>query len=432
MINSEYKKRRASVISKIKDDALLILFSASEKYRNNDVAYKYRQSSNFYYLTGINEPSTILIMSKNGRKISTTLICKRPNDLDKVWHGQVPSKDSYKKKYDIEHVIYSDEVDKLPVSNASNLYYEFSDEYKLTDLLKKINFDTEVSRYLKHNNFQSSKNDLYNLVCNMRRIKSNFEINEIRKAVNVSVEAHNNLMKSCKPGMNENEVEADFVKICKSKGCEQAYPAIVASGKNACILHYTQNNSKLRSNQLILVDAAAEYKNYASDITRTIPVNGRYNKYQKIIYNIVLKSQMMAIKVCKPGKTLIDIHNVAVKYITKGLIDAKILRGTLDKNIKKGLYKKYFMHNTGHWLGLDVHDPSSYSQDHKPITLQPGMIFTVEPGIYINQDKEIDRGFHHIGVRIEDDILITKKGCEVLTKGVPKTIEAIEKLMSYG
>ena len=150
------------------------------------------------------------------------------------------------------------------------------------------------------------------------------------------------------------------------------------------------------------------------------------------IYNIVLKSQMMAIKACKPGNTLIDIHNVAVKYITKGLIDAKILRGALDKNIKKGLYKKYFMHNTGHWLGLDVHDPSSYSQDEKPITLEPGMIFTVEPGIYIDNDKGIDKGFHHIGVRIEDDILITKKGCEVLTKGVPKTIEAIENLMSYG
>ena len=432
MINSEYKNRRASVISQIKDDSLLILFSASEKYRNNDVAYKYRQSSNFYYLTGINDPSTILMITKNGSNINTTLICKRPNDLDKVWHGQVPSKHTYKKKYDIEHVIYSDEVNKLSVRNVSNLYYEFSDEYRFTDLLQEINFDTEGSRYFKHNNSQSSKNDLYSLVCNMRRVKSDFEINEIREAANVSIVAHTNLMKNCKPGINENDLEAEFVKICKSKGCEQAYPAIVASGKNACILHYTQNNSKLRSNQLILVDAAAEYNNYASDITRTIPISGRYNYYQKIIYNIVLKSQMMAIKACKPGNTLIDIHNVAVKYITKGLIDVKILRGTLDKNIKKGLYKKYFMHNTGHWLGLDVHDPSSYSQDEKPITLEPGMIFTVEPGIYIDNDKGIDKGFHHIGVRIEDDILITKKGCEVLTKGVPKTIEAIENLMSHG
>ena len=201
--------------------------------------------------------------------------------------------------------------------------------------------------------------------------------------------------------------------------------------KNACVLHYTKNNAILRSNSLLLVDAAAEYDNYASDITRTIPISGKFNESQKKIYEIVLKAQTMAIKACKPGKTLIDIHNVAVKYITKGLIEAKILTGKLERNIKEEKYKKYYMHNTGHWLGLDVHDPSSYSNNGKPIKLKSGMIFTVEPGIYINKEAGIDKGFHNIGVRIEDDILITDSGCEVLSRDVPKSVKDIEKLMSH-
>ena len=179
------------------------------------------------------------------------------------------------------------------------------------------------------------------------------------------------------------------------------------------------------------MDAAAEYNNYASDITRTIPVSGKFTEHQKLIYELVLKSQQKAIEACKPGKTLVDIHNVAVKNITKGLIKLKILKGSLDKNIKEGKYKKYFMHNTGHWLGLDVHDPSSYAYDGEPIKLKPGMVFTVEPGIYISNDSDLERGFHNIGVRIEDDIVITRNGCEVLSKDVPKSVMEIEKLMSH-
>ena len=369
-------------------------------------------------------------MVKTRKSTFTTLVCKKPNEFDKIWHGQVPSKQSLKKQFNIQNVIYDNELNTLKLGDIKNIYFEFKDEHKLDILLDDTNLSEPVSRYKKNNNTKPSKIDLSKQIYEMRLIKSSHEISEIRHAAEISAKAHINIMTSCKPGLKEYQIESSFINYCMSNRCEQAYPAIVASGNNACILHYTQNSSTLRSNKLLLVDAAAEFNNYASDITRTIPISGKFNQYQRIIYNIVLKSQIMAIKACKPGKTLIDIHDVAVKYITKGLIDAKILKGKLEKNIKNETYKKYFMHNTGHWLGLDVHDPCPYVVNGKPVVLKPGMIFTVEPGIYINRDRTLDSGFHNIGIRIEDDVLITKKGCDVLTKDVPKSIVDIENMMT--
>ena len=431
MTNKDFKKRRKMLLSQIHDNSVVFIFSGQEKSRNNDVNYKYRQSSNFFYLTGINDASTVLVMTKNGRRVSVTLLCNRPNIVDKIWTGQLPSKATYRKEYDIEQVIYFDELKSFQLDDFKNMYFEFNDESRASDFISTLTFKQSGSRYSKTASSRSTKINLSSILFDMRRIKSKNEISQIRHAAKISSSAHINLMKQCKPGLKEYEVEVVFIKYCMSERCEQAYPAIVAAGKNACTLHYTKNDSTLRKNTLLLVDAAAEFDNYASDITRTIPVSGRFNKHQKIIYGIVLKSQMMAINACKPGKTLIDIHNVAVKYITKGLVEAKILKGSINSNIRDETYKKYYMHNTGHWLGLDVHDPSSYSKDGKPITLKPGMIFTVEPGIYINKETGIDKGYHDIGVRIEDDILITNNGCEVLSRDVPKTIQEIENLMSH-
>ncbi len=431
MKSRDYKNRRDKLLKGINDNSLAVVFSADEKIRNNDVAYKYRQSSNFFYLSGIDDPSLILIFIKKNKKSSSILICNKPNNKDKIWTGQLPSKNSYKKQYSVDQVLYADQLSELDFKDIDNLYYEFSDKNNIDNFLSVIN-NIEATRYTKKNDFLSTRINLSNLINDMRRIKSKFEISQITTAASVSALAHYNLMKTCKAGMNEREIEADFTSICMKNHCNQAYPAIVAAGKNGCILHYTKNESVLKDEDLLLVDAAAEYNNYASDITRTIPVSGKFNMYQKIIYEIVLKAQKMAIKTCKPGKTLIDIHNVAVKYITKGLLDAKILKGSLDKNIKNQKYKKYFMHNTGHWLGLDVHDPCSYVLNDKPISLKPGMIFTVEPGIYINTDHSIDKNYHNIAVRIEDDVLITSSGHKVLTENVPKEVFEIEKLMLHG
>ena len=431
MIDKDFKRRRKTLLSQIHDNSAVFLFSGREKSRNNDVNYKFRQSSNFFYLTGINDASTVLVMTKNGKRVSVTLVCNRPNIVDKIWTGQIPSKATYKKNFDIENVIYFDELKSFKLDDFRNMYFEFCDESRTIDFLDNLTFKQPRSRYSKTSSSRSTKINLSSILFDMRRIKSKIEISQIRHAAKISSSAHVNLMKQCKPGLKEYEVEAEFIKYCMSQRCEQAYPAIVASGRNACILHYTKKDATLKKNSLLLVDAAAEFNNYASDITRTIPVSGTFNKHQRTIYEIVLKSQMMAINACKPGKTLIEIHNVAVKYITKGLIEAKILNGSIQRNIRDETYKKYYMHNTGHWLGLDVHDPSSYSIDGKPIILKPGMIFTVEPGIYIKNESGIDKGYHDMGVRIEDDILITNNGCEVLSRYVPKTIKEIENLMSH-
>jgi len=431
MINRDYKNRRDKLLKNLNDNSVAVIFSADEKLRNNDVAYKYRQSSNFFYLSGIDDPSLILIFLKKNKTVSSILICNKPNNKDKIWTGQLPSKNSYKKQYSIDRVLYADQLNELDLKDIDNLYYEFSDRNHIETFLSALN-KMESTRYTKKNDFLSSRINLSNLIYDMRRVKSKYEITQIAAAANVSSLAHHNLMRTCKPGMNECEIEADFTSICMSNHCKQAYPAIVATGKNGCILHYTKNNSILKKDDLLLVDAAAEYNNYASDITRTIPVSGKFNIHQKEIYDIVLKAQKMAIKSCKPGKTLVDIHDIAVKNITKGLIDVKILKGSLESNIKNQKYKKYYMHNTGHWLGLDVHDPCAYVLNDKPVILKPGMIFTVEPGIYINTDSNIDKNYHNIAVRIEDDVLITSSGHKVITENVPKEVNEIEKLMSSG
>tara|TARA_B100001059_G_scaffold234513_1_gene277308 strand:- start:556 stop:1848 length:1293 start_codon:yes stop_codon:yes gene_type:complete len=430
-MNNEFKNRRKKILQKIRENSSCIIFSGEEKYRNNDVTYKFRQSSNFFYLTGINDHSVVLILTKYNKKTSETLVCQRPNDKDRIWTGQIPSSSSYKSKYDLNNVIYFDQLDTINFNKIENLYYEFHDHSRIEDFL--LNIDNSISsRYSSNSSYLSSRLNLSNLIYEMRLIKTKHEIDQIKHAASVSAQAHINLMKTCKPNLKEYQIESDFIRICMDNKCDQAYPAIIASGKNGTVLHYTKNNSNLKANQLLLVDAAAECNNYASDITRTIPISGKFNQYQKLIYNIVLKAQTMAIKSCIENQTLINIHNVAVRYIVKGLLGAKILKGTLENNIKNEKYKKFYMHNTGHWLGLDVHDPCPYIINGEPVKLRPGMIFTVEPGIYISNDSGIDKNYHNIAVRIEDDILITKNGPYVLSQAVPKTVSAIETIMSHG
>ena len=430
-MNSEFINRRKTLFTKIRNNSSCIIFSEEEKIRNNDVTFKFRQSSNFFYLTGINDPSLILIMTKHNNSTSSTLICHRPNDKDRIWTGQIPSSSSYRSRYDLDSVIYFDEVDRINLRDIESLYYEFHDHDRIVEFLSNLE-SSVTSRYLTNSSYLSSRVDLSNLVFEMRLIKTSHEIDQIKHAASVSAKAHINLMQTCKPKLKEYQIESDFIKICMDSACNQAYPAIVASGKNGTILHYTKNNSNLKDGDLLLVDAAAEYENYASDITRTIPISGKFNQYQKLIYNIVLKAQTMAIKSCVVNQTLTNIHRIAVRYIVKGLLDAKILKGTFEKNIQSEKYKKFYMHNTGHWLGLDVHDPCPYIIKGKPVKLKPGMIFTVEPGIYISKDSGVDKEFHNIAIRIEDDVLITKNGPVVLSEAVPKTVTAIETQMAHG
>ncbi len=430
MIN-EFVKRRKKLFTQLCDNSISVVFSENDKYRNNDVTFKFRQSSNFFYLTGINDQSIVLILIKENNKCCSLLICNRPNDKDRIWTGQIPSKTSYKSKYKLDKVIYFDQLNELNIDCINNLYFEFKDKERTEELLSSIH-QKSSSRYFTNTNYLSSRFNLSNLIFKLRLIKSKHEIQEISKAALISTQAHINLMKTCKAGLKEYEIESDFIRFCTNNRCEQAYPAIVAAGKNGTVLHYTKNNSLLKNNDLLLVDAAAEYNNYASDITRTIPISGKFSEYQRTIYNIVLKAQETAIKSCRVGMTLLKIHDIAVRVIVKGLLEAKLLTGTIENNIKNQKYKKFYMHNTGHWLGLDVHDPCPYILNNQPVRFKAGMIFTVEPGIYISNNQSINKNYHNIAVRIEDDVLITNGEPVVLSRNVPKSIKDIESLMAHG
>lgn len=431
MTQQHYQKIRHRIGSILRSNSVLIVFSAKEHIRNNDVYYKYRQSSNFYYLTGINDSNLVLIIEKVANKQRTILLCPRPTKNDTIWTGSLLSKGSYKRNNNFDDVYYYDELHKLHLAQLQNLYYEFDDDNRVTELLDEI-MSIENNRYNKTGKVFSDRVDISAHLHEMRCVKNSFEIKQIKTAAKVSAKAHIDLMKNCKSSQYEYEIHANFINLCMKNECEQAYPAIVASGKNSLTLHYTKNTSRLKGGDLLLVDAAAEYNNYASDITRTIPISGKFTNAQKSVYEVVLNAQQHAINSCKTGKSIQDVHKVAVKYISMGLIKLGLLKGSLESVIKQESYKRFYMHNTGHWLGLDVHDPSPYLFNNKPVKFKPGMIFTVEPGLYIDNSKDVDVKYRNIGIRIEDDILITKNGPEILTESVPKSPSDIERLMTDG
>ena len=431
MQNTIYQKRRNKLFKIMDNESVAIIEAAYEKIRSNDVFYAYRQCSNFFYLTGHNEPDAVLVLSKiNGRTISH-FFTKEPTKLQEIWTGAIESSIKLKKKLLVNECGYHSNIGtKLfdLIKNSGTLYHSLATTSKLNLLVIKILKSLE-KKYRQGLNYPSKTISLNKIVHQMRLIKSEEEISDIKKACSISVNAHKRLMKSCSPGMTEYQIEAELIHEFKTFNAKEAYPMIIASGKNACVLHYTRNNSKLKNGDLLLTDAAAEYKNYASDITRTIPVNGKFTKAQKLIYQIVLSAQKNAIKKCLVGNYWSDIHKEAVKIITRGLINIGIIKNNLKKALDIKEYEKFYMHRTSHWLGLDVHDPCEYLDGKNKIKMKLGMIFTVEPGIYIKAEKTTPSEFHNIGIRIEDDILVSKNGPTVLTSSLPKEIEDIEKIM---
>ena len=430
--NTIYKKRRQRLFKLMKDNSIALIESAPEKIRNNDSTYRYRQCSNFYYLTGYDKPSALLLVLKKNKKLSTHFFTKKPNKHDEIWTGQLPTSTTTKNLYGFDKCSYLNDIEKylmLYLANTKTIYHAWDD-----DTVNKSIFDSCLhklgEKYRSGTEIPSEFFSLKKIVHKLRLIKEKSEIDLIRAAGKISSLAHIEMIKKCKPGLTERELEAVLLYNFNINDASEAYTSIVASGKNACVLHYIDNSSMLMNGDLLLTDAACEYKNYASDITRTIPVNGKFTEDQKLLYNLVLKAQQKAITACVIGNTLQYIHMVAVKVICKGLIDLGLINENYKQAMNEKLYKKFYMHNTGHWLGLDVHDPSEYKENKELVKLEPGMIFTVEPGLYIRSDKSTDKRFHNIGIRIEDDILITKNGPEILTLKAPKSIDEIEYLMS--
>ena len=427
-----YEKRRKLLADNMQKNSIAIIEASPEKIRNNDSAYRYRQCSNFYYLTGYNKPDAILVVQKMKNTMTSYFYSKKPNKYDSIWTGDLLTCKKISSTFGFDKTDYICNFEKALNSflkKSDVVYHSLTGSSPVSNMLEKCMFSLERD-YRKGTQLPSSQYSIKKIIHKLRLIKTKDEISNIKKACQISADAHINLMKKCEPGISEKQLESQLIFDFGSSNAYEAYTSIVAGGKNACILHYIDNSSTLKSGDLLLTDAACEFKNYASDITRTIPINGKYSTAQKDLYELVLLAQKNAISKCTVGNTLTNIHQAAVKTLSKGLIKLGLIKGDYKAVVKNGAYKKFYMHNTGHWLGLDVHDPSDYMIDEKPIPLQPGMIFTVEPGLYIRPDKSVDKKYHNIGIRIEDDVLITKSGPEVLTSKAPKNIKDIEYIMN--
>jgi Xaa-Pro aminopeptidase len=413
----EYKSRRESLGKKLSKNSLAVLFASSNKTRSNDTQYLYRQDSNFYYLSGFKEDASALIIIKEKKSIKTILFVQKKDKQKELWDGKRLGVKKAKKRFLIDEVYEYQEFEsifKKEIAKASTLYFDFKVDYSKVKILK---------RYAK--NLSTHKN-IAILISKMRLIKSDAEIELIKKAISITKEAHHRLMQMDKSQKYEYELQAELEYVFKKRGAySDAYTSIVASANNANTLHYISNDKKLKDNTIILVDAGCEYQYYASDITRTIPVGKSFSDAQKEIYNLVLDTQMQIIQMVKPNVKRSDLQKKAIKLLTKGLVELKILKGDVKKLIKKEKYKKYYPHGIGHWLGLDVHDDAPYKdKNSKEIPLKEGMVLTIEPGIYIDKDdKKVPKCYRGIGVRIEDDILVTKDGYENLSKDILKLIK---------
>ena len=416
----EYKKRRDALASKMSKNSVAVIFSATYKIRSNDTNYPFRQNSNFYYLTGFKENNSILVLIKKNKKYKSILFVNKKDKIDEIWNGKRLGVDIAKKSFLVDEVYKEDDFDKKIskfLEFKKNLYFDFKLDSSKINLLKNITKNIDI-----HKNIAL-------IIERMRLIKSDSEIKLIKKAINITKKAHHKLMKLNKIDKNEYELLSILEHTFKSNGSyNDAYTSIVASGNSANTLHYIDNNKLLIDGKLILIDAGCEYEYYTSDITRTIPVNKRFSKAQKEIYKLVLSVEKTIIKMIKPNVKRSELHKKSEELLVKGMIRLGILKGNYQTIIKKQKHKKYYPHGIGHWMGLDVHDECPYKDENgDEIVLQEGMVLTIEPGIYIDKyDDSVGKKYRGIGIRIEDNILVTKNGFKNLSSGIKKEVNDIE------
>lgn len=432
--NREFKKRRKEIMSRMEPNSIGLLSSAPECLRNNDAEYQYRQNSDFYYLTGFTEPHAILALVPGREQGEVILFCREKNEEKELWTGYILGPEAAIDSLKIDDAYPIEDVDEIIsglIEGKDRIYYSMG---------RDDHFDRQVMTWVKNlrNNAKvgppppSEFQVLDHLLHELRLIKSPAEIKLMEKAAKISAEGHKAAMNRCVPGSKEYELEAELqYAFTRSGSRSPAYQSIVGAGDNACVLHYNSNNAEIKKGDLVLIDAGCEYEYYASDITRTFPASGKFTKEQKLIYEIVLLAQKEAIKAIKPGNTWDAPHNASVKVITKGLLELGLLKGSLSRLIKSQEYRRYYMHRVGHWIGMDVHDVGDYKIDGHWRLLEPGMVTTIEPGIYISpSDNSISKKWRGIGIRIEDDVLVTKTGYRILSTGIPKTVAEIETHMS--
>ena len=420
ILEREYKSRRDKLISELPKQSVSVLFSTTYKTRSNDTLYPFRQDSNFYYMTGFKEDNAILMFIKKNQKSKTILFINKKDKTEEMWNGKRLGLENAKKQFLVDEVYLKEEFEKKfkeLLKNKKNLCFDFELDYSKVKILK---------RYAKT---IASHENIAPYIGKMRLIKSDAEIKLIKKAIDITKKAHHKLMKLNKLSKIEYELQATIEHIFKKNGAyNDAYTSIVASGNNANTLHYIQNDKILEYGDMVLIDAGCEYDYYASDITRTIPVNKYFSAPQKKLYELVLGVEKKIIGMIKPGVLRSDLQKKSEKLLVQGLIELKILKGNYKKIIKKQKHKLYYPHGIGHWMGLDVHDNCPYTDNNaKEIPLQTGMILTIEPAIYIDKnDKNVPKKYRGIGIRIEDDILVTKDSYENMSAEIIKEINDIE------
>ncbi|MCF6319680.1 MAG: aminopeptidase P N-terminal domain-containing protein [Proteobacteria bacterium] len=427
----EFKKRRKQISKVIGNDSIAIVKARDVYLRNGDADYKYRPDSSFFYLTGCHEPDSLVIICPDGDQGEDILFCRKVDPKNVIWNGPMLGLDDAKEKLLFDN---SFDIDLLNVIipqlmlGRDKVYFMLGAD---------SGFDKQIVEWtnaVKKEKWASSKapHELVSLkatIDDMRVYKSKDEIKCMQKSADIAALAHMEMMKACRPGLFEYHLNAVFLHSITNHNSQASYLPIVGGGENACILHYVNNNHELIDGDLVLIDAGAECDYYASDVTRTFPVNGQYSKAQKEIYDVVLKAHTAALSKVKPGNHWNEPHDAAVEAITQGLIDLGLLKGDLQSNLEEHNYTQFYMHKTGHWIGLDVHDCGEYSVDGLWVELEPNMVLTIEPGIYVNADANVAKKYRGIGIRIEDDVLITKDGYKILSDKVPRTTEEIEELM---
>jgi Xaa-Pro aminopeptidase len=428
-----YASRRARLASAMQS-GIAVVPTAPERLRNRDAYFPYRHDSYFYYLTGFPEPEAVLVLVA-GEQPRSLLFCRERHEEREIWDGFRFGVDGARERFGFDEALPIAALDEaMPrlLANQSALFYPVGVDPE---------WDARAMRWLNAVRAQSRAGveapgrvqDLHALLDEMRLVKDAHELALMRRAAQVSSTAHRRVMRAARPGRYEYELEAELLHEFRRQGAQfPAYWPIVAAGANACTLHYVANNARLAEGDLLLVDAGCEFDGYASDITRTFPVGGRFSPAQREVYELVLAAQRAAMDRIAPGAAWNEPHDAAVKVLAQGMLDLKLLSGGLAEALEKETYKRFYMHRTGHWLGMDVHDAGEYKRAGQWRALEPGMTFTVEPGLYIRAAEDVPARLHNIGVRIEDDVLVTDAGHEVLTPDAPKRIEDIEAWMRDG
>ena len=430
----EYAARRKDLMSMMADNSIAVIAAAPEKVRSKDTLYPYKQSTNFSYLSGFSEPCAVMLLIPNRQQGECVLFCRDKDPLRETWDGLRLGPVEAKQALALDDAFPIDDIDDiLPglLEGKSHIYYSAGKDKAFDKQL--IQWVDEVTLDKESDSEPCCEQvDLDHILAELRLIKSAAEIKLMRKAADISAEAHCRAMRFCQPGQYEYQLQAEIEHQFMTSGATgPAYTSIVGGGKNACILHYIENQSALKSGDLVLIDAGCEYQNYAADITRTFPINGKFSTAQAAIYDIVLAAQTAAINCITPGVTYDQANKATIEVITQGLVELGILKGDVDQLIAEGAYREFYMHSVSHWLGMDVHDVGDYKINNQWRVYEAGMLLTIEPGIYIAADNQnVDKKWRGIAVRIEDDILVTKAGREVLTDGVPKQRDQIESLMA--